>query len=106
MTLLKTLTAVAFAEAVSWMALLAAMVFKYGFDMPEGVSFVGPIHGFLFIAFVGLLLLTHVQHRWPVRKSLLALVESIPPFTGFLLGNQLLADVRREAAGGARAQSG
>lgn len=98
MTLLKTLTAVAFAEAISWVCLLVAMVFKYGFDMPEGVSWVGRIHGFLVLAFVALLLLAHVHKRWPVRKTLLAFVESIPPFTGFILGMQLLDDVRREEA--------
>lgn len=96
MTLLKTLTAVAFAEAISWICLLIAMVFKYGFDMPEGVSWVGRIHGSLFLAFVALLFLTHVQKRWPIRKTALAFAESIPPFTGFLLGRQLLDDVRRE----------
>lgn len=96
MTLLKTLTAVAFAEAVSWICLLIAMVFKYGFDMPEGVSWVGRIHGTLFLAFVALLLMTHVQNRWPLRRSALAFAESIPPFTGFLLGKQLLDMVRRE----------
>lgn len=96
MSLLKTLTTVAFAEAISWICLLIAMVFKYGFDMPEGVSWVGRIHGFLFLAFVALLLMTHVQRRWPLRKSVLALAESIPPFTGFLLGRQLLQKVRHE----------
>lgn len=96
MTLLKTLTAVAFAEAISWICLLIAMVFKYGFDLPEGVSWVGRIHGTLVLAFVALLFLTHVQKRWPIRKTALAFAESIPPFTGFLLGRQLLDDVRRE----------
>lgn len=98
MTLLKTLTAVTFAEAISWLCLLVAMVFKYGFDLPEGVSWVGRIHGFLVIAFVALLLLTHIQKRWPLRKTALAFAESIPPFTGFLLGRQLLNEVREEAA--------
>lgn len=98
MTLLKTLTAVAFAEAISWMCLLIAMVFKYGFDMPEGVAWVGRIHGTLFLAFVALLVMTHVQKRWPLRRTALALAESIPPFTGFLLGKQLLDMVRQDEA--------
>ncbi|MDQ3540956.1 MAG: DUF3817 domain-containing protein [Chloroflexota bacterium] len=96
MTLLKTLTAMAFAEAISWICLLIAMVFKYGFDVPEGVSWVGPIHGSLFLAFVAVLFLTHVQKRWPLRKTVVAFAESIPPFTGFVLGKQLLDDVRQE----------
>ncbi len=101
MTLLKALTAAAFAEAVSWIGLLVAMVFKYGFDMPEGVSWAGRVHRFLFLAIVALLLMTHVQKRWLVRKSVIALAESIPPFTGFILGRQLLNEVRDEESRGA-----
>ncbi len=99
MTLLKGLTAAAFAEAVSWIGLLVAMVFKYGFDIPEGVSWAGRIHGFLFLAFFALLFMTHVHKRWPLRKSVIALAESIPPFTGFILGRHLLNEVREEESG-------
>lgn len=92
--LLKALTIVTFAEAISWLGLLFGMVLKYGFDDERGVSTMGPIHGMLFVVFAVLLLATHIQLRWPVRKTALAFVESIPPFTGFLLGRQLLDDLR------------
>lgn len=98
MNALKALTIVTFAEAISWLGLLAGMVLKYGFDDARGVSVMGPIHGMLFVVFVLLLVLTHVQRRWPIRKSALALLESIPPFTGFLLGKQLLDEQRTDDA--------
>lgn len=96
MNALKALTAVAFAEAISWIGLLVAMVFKYGFDMEGGVAVLGRVHGFLVIAFVALLALVHIQRKWPIGKTALSFVESIPPFTGFLLGKQLVDELRRE----------
>ncbi len=96
---LKALMIVAFAEAVSWLGLLLGMVLKYGFDNEAGVSLMGPIHGMLFIVFAALLLITHFQERWPIRRTILSFVESIPPFTGFLLGKQLLDDVRLKESG-------
>ena len=89
---------VTYAEAISWLGLLAGMILKYGFDHEAGVSLMGPIHGFLFIAFCVTLLLTHLQERWPIRRTIVAFLESIPPFLGFLLGWQLLAEVRERDA--------
>ncbi len=99
MNALKALMFVAFAEAVSWLGLLLGMVLKYGFGNETGVSLMGPIHGMLFIVFVVLLLVTHVQERWPIGRTILSFIESIPPFTGFLLGKQLLDEVRRKESG-------
>lgn len=89
---------VAFAEAISWLGLLLGMVLKYGFDNERGVSLMGPIHGMLFVVFVGLLLITQYQERWPIGRTALSFIESVPPFTGFLLGKRLLDDVRQKEA--------
>jgi integral membrane protein len=93
---LKALTVITFVEATSWIGLLIGMIFKYGFDNERGVSLMGPIHGMLFIAFVVLLLATHVQEHWPIRKTFIAFLESIPPITGFFLGKRLLEEVRQQ----------
>jgi integral membrane protein len=93
---LKALMIVTFAEAISWLGLLLGMVMKYGFDNEQGVSIMGPVHGMLFMAFAVLLVMTHVQERWPIRKTVLAFLESIPPFLGFLLGKSLLDEIRRQ----------
>ncbi len=98
MTALKALMIVAFAEAVSWIGLLLGMVLKYGFDNERGVSIMGPIHGMLFMIFAVLLLITHVQERWSIGRTVLSFVESVPPLTGFLLGKRLLQDVRLDEA--------
>ncbi len=99
MNALKALMIVAFAEAFSWIGLLLGMVLKYGFDNEIGVSLMGPIHGMLFVVFVGLLLITQYQERWSIGRTILSFIESIPPFTGFILGKRLLDDVRRNEVG-------
>lgn len=95
MSALKALMVVTFVEATSWIGLLIGMIAKYGFDNETGVSIMGPVHGFLFIAFVFLLLMTHMQEKWPIRKTIVAFLESIPPFLGFFLGKRLLDEVRQ-----------
>lgn len=93
---LKALIAITFAEAVSWIGLLIAMVFKYGFEMETGVEVMGRVHGFFFMTFVALLALVHFQRNWSIRKTAFSFAESIPPFTGFLLGKQLLDELKRD----------
>lgn len=93
---LKALIAITFAEAVSWIGLLIAMVFKYGFEMETGVEVMGRVHGFFFMTFVALLALVHFQRNWSIRKTAFSFAESIPPFSGFLLGKQLLDELKRD----------
>ncbi len=95
---LKMLMIVTFAEAISWMGLLVGMIMKYGFDNEQGVSVMGPIHGFLFIAFCFTLAITHMQEQWPIKRTVISFLETIPPFLGFLLGKRLLSEVRERDA--------
>lgn len=105
MNALRVLMIVTFAEAISWLGLLAGMIAKYGFDNPRGVEVMGRIHGFLFMLFVLALLMTHVQERWSFRKTILAFVESIPPFLGFWLGYRLLQELRQQESNPATSQA-
>lgn len=91
---LKALMLMTLAEAVSWLGLLGGMVMKYGFDKPQGVSVMGPIHGFLFMGVCALLAITHVDERWRWKRTLVSLAEAIPPFLGFVLGRRLYEEVR------------
>ncbi|GAB2665532.1 hypothetical protein GCM10027271_25720 [Saccharopolyspora gloriosae] len=70
---------VAVAEACSWAALLIAMVFKYGFGLPEGVTVAGWIHGLVFTAYVVTCLVVFSPLRWSFGVLVLALVSSVPP---------------------------
>lgn len=71
---------VAIAEAFSWLGLLIAMGVKYGpLGNELGVKIFGPLHGFLFVAYGVLVLLTAWQRRWSVFATGLALVCAVPP---------------------------
>lgn len=105
MNALRLLMIVTFAEAISWLGLLAGMVAKYGFNNEAAVVVMGPVHGFLFMLFFILLLATHFQERWSLGKTLIAFVESIPPVLGFWLGVRLLQDLRRQESTGRAVQA-
>lgn len=97
----------AFAEALSWAALLVTMVFKWIVqDDPHsgiegGVPIAGPIHGVLFVAYCASAVVAWHTFRWNLKTLLLALLASIPPFFTVLF--EVLADRRgllgRPAAG-------
>ncbi|MGW5649369.1 DUF3817 domain-containing protein [Saccharopolyspora sp. NPDC003752] len=71
--------AVAIAEAFSWVGLLVAMAFKYGFQQPLGVTVMGWVHGLVFTAYVVTCLVVFSPLRWRFGVLVLALVASIPP---------------------------
>lgn len=71
---------VAIAEAISWVGLLIAMFFKYVVDLGEGgVPVLGPVHGVIFILYVGAALAVFRPLRWTPKTLLLALAASVPP---------------------------
>ena len=72
----------AIAEAVSWGLLLAGMFVKWVLRTSEvGVQLAGPVHGAVFVVFVGVTLLAWRVLRWRPETALLALIASVPPFT-------------------------
>lgn len=77
---------VAIAEALSWGLLLIAMFFKWILDAEPfglqegGVPVAGPIHGVVFMIYLGVTVAAWVVFRWRTSTGLLALVSSIPPF--------------------------
>jgi len=77
----KRFRLVAIWEAITWLALLVAMVFKWGFGHEEAVKIPGMIHGITgFVLFVVVALITARALRWNVKVTLLALISSVPPF--------------------------
>ncbi|MEU6037077.1 MULTISPECIES: DUF3817 domain-containing protein [Actinomadura] len=83
---MRALRVVSIAEATSFLVLLLiAMPFKYMGDMPQGVSVVGPIHGVLFLAYVGLVFVAREQLGWDLRRTVLALVAAVLPVAPFLV---------------------
>jgi integral membrane protein len=72
--------AVAIAEALSWTGLLIGMVFKYLVVGDEiGVKIFGPIHGGLFLLYLGVTVLAGRRLQWSPGVLVLALLAGIPP---------------------------
>lgn len=75
----------AVAEACSWFGLLVGMLFKYVVaDNEIGVKIFGPIHGALFVAYLGALLWVAVHERWSFGRVLVGAAAAVPPFTSVL----------------------
>jgi integral membrane protein len=83
---------VAVAEAISWLLLIVATIVKYSADAPLGVHVMGPIHGVLFLGYVGLALELRRRLAWDRRTALVVLVDAIIPGGGFLAARR--ADLR------------
>ncbi len=103
---------VAFAEAVSWAALLISMYVKYGpADNPTFVSIFGMVHGILFLLYLGTVLAVRERFGWSGRTFVLAGLAAIPPFCTAVfevladrrgLLREVSSDVRDDDAEGAR----
>ncbi|NDC79108.1 MAG: DUF3817 domain-containing protein [Chitinophagia bacterium] len=89
-TTLSRLRIIGDLEGVSYLLLLGvAMPLKYKAGMPQAVTWVGSLHGALFVAFCAALLQAHFARRWPLMRTLLAFLSSLIPFGTFLLSREL-----------------
>lgn len=90
---------VSFLEGLSFIFLLTvAMPLKYVGDMPEATKIPGYIHGFLFIAYLFLLVMASIENKWSFLKAFLLFLASIFPF-GFLIAE--FAFLRKQPKQGA-----
>ena len=79
-TVARVFRAVAVAEGVSWVLLLAGMFVKWVLTTSElGVQLAGPVHGAVFLAYVAVTLLAWRVLRWSSGTAVLALLASLPP---------------------------
>lgn len=74
----------AFWEAISYLLLLfVAMPLKYFAELPEAVTYVGWLHGVLFIAYVVLLLAAWMQEGWNAKRVGWYFLASLLPLVPF-----------------------
>ncbi|MBC8081965.1 MAG: DUF3817 domain-containing protein [Hymenobacter sp.] len=92
-TALGRLRLVGFLEGCSFLVLLGiAMPLKYLAGQPAAVRQVGTAHGVLFVLYVLLVLQNALESRWPLRKTLLALVASFLPLGPFWADRHLFRE--------------
>ncbi|MGL4307066.1 MAG: DUF3817 domain-containing protein [Mycobacteriaceae bacterium] len=80
---------VAVLEAISWTGLLIGMYFKYFtgeinkeldiYPHEIGVKIFGMFHGFVFVVFLVITVITAIALKWSVRTTILGLLSSLPP---------------------------
>lgn len=84
--MIRVFRLVSVAEATSFLLLLlVAMPLKYGADAPVGVQLVGPLHGVLFMAYVGLVFLVRDELGWDLKRTVLALGAAVLPAAPLLV---------------------
>ena len=86
---LRLVAVVGAVEAVSYLVLLAGSVWHHGFDGPETAPLLGPIHGFLFLAYVAVVLAVRVEANWSLGRTVLLLAAGILPLGGFVVARRL-----------------
>ena len=71
-------------EGTSFLLLLfIAMPLKYWAQIPHGVKILGPVHGFLFVAYCLWALWCALEQDWGIKKHILAYVSAVLPFGTF-----------------------
>ena len=80
----------AVSEGTSFIVLLfIAMPLKYLADMPEAVTYVGWVHGLLFVLYILALITVKFSLDWSYKKAFLAFLASLLPFATFVLDKKL-----------------
>jgi integral membrane protein len=90
---IRTFRFVAIAEATSFLILLTC-----SFAARDGVPIMGPIHGMLFLAYVGLALMVRESAGWTSKQTVLVLVGAVLPFGGFVVDRWLAKTGQLSAA--------
>jgi integral membrane protein len=94
-TTIGRLRAIGLIEGASFLLLLGvAMPLKYFAGMPQAVTFVGWVHGLLFITFCIALLHAHQEAKWTVRQSGVVLLAALLPFGPFVIDGRLRREDR------------
>ena len=66
-----------------------AMPLKYWFDMPQAVTIIGTIHGYIFLAYIVAVVYAMIAIKWPFRFTIGAVLSAFIPFGNFVLDIRL-----------------
>ncbi|WP_458121568.1 DUF3817 domain-containing protein [Paenibacillus sp. Z6-24] len=77
-------------EALSYLLLvLVAMPLKYWAGQPLMVTYVGMIHGVLFVSYAAVIALTLMIRKLTFKQAILAMIASMLPFGPFIFDRYL-----------------
>ncbi len=87
---------IAIIEGISYLVLLfIAMPLKYFADYPYMVTYLGWLHGVLFVIFGVLLIQAWGTYRWSFMKACIAFISSLIPFGTFIFDRELKKDLNK-----------
>jgi integral membrane protein len=81
---------VAIAEAVTYLALLAAVVLYRLLDGPDLIGFLGPVHGIVFLVYLALTLAIRENQGWSLGQTILVIVAAAVPAGAFVVERRLV----------------
>lgn len=96
--MLRQLRAVSIVESLSYLLLLAAMVWHRVIDGPDTTPVMGLVHGVIYLVYAAVVLAAHRRHGWPAQQTVLLLAVAAVPLGGFWVAHRV-ADRRPVAAG-------
>jgi integral membrane protein len=83
---------VAVVEAISYLVLLAASIAKHVLGARDPVSVLGPVHGVIFLAYLGLALAIRTRVGWNWTTLGYVVVAAAIPFGAIVVERRLPAD--------------
>ncbi len=94
LSMLNTFRIVSLLEGCSFLLLLfVAMPAKYYLGYPQGVSLMGWVHGFLFMAYMYYAMAVAQRQNWSSGFSGLVMLAGFLPFACFVLERRLKKEV-------------
>ena len=76
----RTFRIIAIVEAVSYLLLLVAVLFKHVYGHPVGVTVIGPLHGLVFLAYFMGVLFVREEQGWGLVQVIEVLIAAVIPF--------------------------
>lgn len=86
---MRNFVRVATLEATTYLVLVAAMLIRITLDGPNLSPVLGPIHGFVYVAYVIACFQVRTVLGWSWARTLVAVVAGAIPFGGFVEAKQV-----------------
>jgi integral membrane protein len=84
----------AYIVGVGLLALCFAMIMRYGFDEPRYSAIVGPVHGFLYIVYLVVIVDLALKARWSLKGTILVMLSGVVPIGSFFAERKVTQKVR------------
>jgi integral membrane protein len=85
---------IAYTVGCGLLLLCVATVLDWGFHHAQMAEIVGPLHGFLYMIYLGLGIDLALKCRWSIVGTLLVLISGTIPFLSFVAERQVTRRVR------------